>query len=148
MTNGTRRGWGVSVTPWPLFTPRKNLVLIVQEAVWAPGSVWTGAENLAPPPGFDPRTVQPVASRYIDWATGPTATIILIVICTLIHSSLCVLNFHVTNMETKFCQSPRTAQEIKANILHCISKIRNRQLSMKLYIPFYIVVVSLWRCSH
>ena len=26
------------------------------------------AENLAPL-GFDPRTVQPVASRYIDWAT-------------------------------------------------------------------------------
>ena len=33
------------------------------------GPVWTGAENLAtPPPGFDPRTVQPVASRYTDWA--------------------------------------------------------------------------------
>jgi hypothetical protein len=30
--------------------------------------VWTGAENLAPPPGFDPRTVQPVASSYTDWA--------------------------------------------------------------------------------
>jgi hypothetical protein len=25
-----------------------------------------------PPPGFDPRTVQPVASRYIDYATRPT----------------------------------------------------------------------------
>ena len=25
------------------------------------------AENLAPP-GFDPRTVQPVVSRYTDWA--------------------------------------------------------------------------------
>jgi len=24
-----------------------------------------------PPPGFDPRTVQPVASRYTDWATRP-----------------------------------------------------------------------------
>jgi hypothetical protein len=24
-----------------------------------------------PPPGFDLRTVQPVASRYTDWATGP-----------------------------------------------------------------------------
>jgi hypothetical protein len=24
--------------------------------------------NISPPPGFDPRTVQPVASRYIDWA--------------------------------------------------------------------------------
>jgi len=25
-----------------------------------------------PPPGFDPRTVQPVASHYTDWATRPT----------------------------------------------------------------------------
>jgi hypothetical protein len=32
--------------------------------------VWKGAENLAPPV-FDPRTVQLVASRYTDWATGP-----------------------------------------------------------------------------
>jgi hypothetical protein len=36
-------------------------------AGWGPpGPVWTGAENFAPPPGFDPRTVQPVVSRYID----------------------------------------------------------------------------------
>ena len=28
------------------------------------GRVW----KISPPPGFDPRTVQPVASRYIDWA--------------------------------------------------------------------------------
>jgi len=46
--HGTRRGWGVSVTPQPLFTPRKDLVPIVQEAGWAPGLVWTGAENLTP----------------------------------------------------------------------------------------------------
>ena len=26
------------------------------------------------PPGFDPRTVQPVASRYTDHATWPTST--------------------------------------------------------------------------
>jgi hypothetical protein len=30
---------------------------------------------LPPPPGFDPRTVQPIASHYTDWATGPTSTI-------------------------------------------------------------------------
>jgi hypothetical protein len=47
MTNGTRRWWGVSVTPRPLFTPGKYPVPIVQEARWAPGPVWTGAENLA-----------------------------------------------------------------------------------------------------
>jgi hypothetical protein len=25
--------------------------------------------KISPPPGFDPRTVQPVESRYTDWAT-------------------------------------------------------------------------------
>ena len=44
----TRRGWGVSVTPRPLFTSGIDTVPIVQEAVWAPGPVWTGAENFAP----------------------------------------------------------------------------------------------------
>jgi len=46
--HGTRRGWGVSVTPRPPFTPGKDPVPIVQEAEWTPGPVWTGAENLAP----------------------------------------------------------------------------------------------------
>ena len=34
------------------FTPGKDPVPIVQEAGWAPGPVWTGAENLAPPGYF------------------------------------------------------------------------------------------------
>jgi hypothetical protein len=34
--------------PRPLFTPGKDLVPIVQVAGWAPGLVWTGAENLSP----------------------------------------------------------------------------------------------------
>jgi len=29
-------------------------------------------QKISPPPGFDPRTVQPVASRYTDYATRPT----------------------------------------------------------------------------
>jgi hypothetical protein len=48
------------------FTPGKDPVPIVQEAGWAPEPVWIGAENLAPP-RFDPRTLQPVASRYTDY---------------------------------------------------------------------------------
>jgi len=52
-------------------THGKEPVPIVQEAGWASGPVWTGAENLAPP-GFDPRTVQPVGSCYTDYATRPT----------------------------------------------------------------------------
>ena len=36
-------------TPRPgRFTPGKDPVPIVQETGWAPGSVWTGAVNLAP----------------------------------------------------------------------------------------------------
>jgi len=52
----TRRGSGVSFTPRPLFTSGKDPAPIVQEAGWAPGPVWTDAENLAPS-GFNPRTV-------------------------------------------------------------------------------------------
>jgi hypothetical protein len=64
-------GWVVNVTPRPYFTSGKDRVSIVEEAGWAPRPVWTGAENLAPPPGFDPRTVQPLASRCTDCATRP-----------------------------------------------------------------------------
>jgi hypothetical protein len=28
--------------------------------------------KISPPPGFDPRTVQPVASRYTDYVKSPT----------------------------------------------------------------------------
>ena len=45
--HGTRRGGEVSVTPRPLLILRKDPVPIVQETGWAPGPVWTGAENLA-----------------------------------------------------------------------------------------------------
>jgi hypothetical protein len=47
------------------FYPGKDPVPIVQNAKWVPEPVCTGAENLAPP-GFDPRTTQPVTSPYTD----------------------------------------------------------------------------------
>jgi len=42
---GTRRGWVVSSTPRPHFTPGKDPVPISQEAGWAPGPVWTGGKS-------------------------------------------------------------------------------------------------------
>ena len=39
--------------------------------------------KISPPPGFDPRTVQPVASHYTDNATRPT----------LQHKVACILTF-------------------------------------------------------
>ena len=41
----TRRGWVVSSTPRPHFTPGKDPVPILQESGWAPGLVWTGGKS-------------------------------------------------------------------------------------------------------
>jgi len=42
---GTKRGWVVSSTPRPHFTPGKDPVPILQEAGSAPGPVWTGGKS-------------------------------------------------------------------------------------------------------
>ena len=57
---GTRRGWVISSTPRPNFTPGKDPVPIVQETVWAPGPVWTDGKSRSHRE-FWSRTVQPVA---------------------------------------------------------------------------------------
>ena len=59
-------GWVLNVTP-RLPYPGKDPVRIVQVAGWAPVPVWK-VQKISSPPGFDPRTVQPVASRYTDCA--------------------------------------------------------------------------------
>ena len=59
--HGTRRRWGVSVTPRLLFAPGKDPVPIVQEAGWASAPVWRGAENLAPIRSPGPSSPKPVA---------------------------------------------------------------------------------------
>ena len=48
MTHSTRRGWGGQRHAPAALYPREDPVPIVHEAGWAPGPVWTGAENLAP----------------------------------------------------------------------------------------------------
>jgi hypothetical protein len=83
--HGTRRG---ECDAPAVFYPRKR-----------PGTHCTGGwvghragldrcEKSRPPPGFDPRTVQPVASRYTDYAIRPnirpTSTHLLIMTDTLL----------------------------------------------------------------
>jgi len=70
--HGTRRGWGVSIPPQPLFTPGKDLVPIIQEAGWAPGLVWTGAENLIPT--WIRSLDRPARSQLIYWLCYPAHT--------------------------------------------------------------------------
>ena len=42
-----RWGWVVNATFWPLYPWERDAVQTGQEARWASGLVWTGAENLA-----------------------------------------------------------------------------------------------------
>jgi len=69
LDHGTRRGWGVSFTPRPLFTPGKDPVPIVQEAGWAPGPVWTGTENIASTGIRSPD--RPARSQSLYWLSYP-----------------------------------------------------------------------------
>ena len=48
MTTALEGGEGSASRPGRSLPPGKDAVTIVQEAGWAPGPVWTGAENLAP----------------------------------------------------------------------------------------------------
>jgi len=57
-------GWGYQPHAPTASTPGKDPVPIVQEA-GGPRAGLDG-QKISPPPGFDPRTVQPVASRYTD----------------------------------------------------------------------------------
>ena len=58
-------------TPRPgRFTPGKDSVPIVQDAGLGTRAGLDGYGKSRLPQGFDPRTVQPVASRYTDWANS------------------------------------------------------------------------------
>ena len=54
----------VDATPRPLNPCKRHAVHILQKAGWTSGPVWrrSGKRN---PPACDPRTVQPVVSRYL-----------------------------------------------------------------------------------
>jgi len=70
---------GFSITPRTLFTPGKDPVAIVQRLGGPQGR--SGQVRItSPPPGFNPRTVQPVASCYTDWATRPKVSFTCILI--------------------------------------------------------------------
>jgi len=61
---GTRRGWVISSTLRPHFTPGKDPVPIIQEAGWAPGPVWTGRESR---PHRDSIPDRPARSQSLYW---------------------------------------------------------------------------------
>jgi len=58
-------GWVVNAKPRSLYPWERPGTNCIGSCV-CPRAGVDGAENVAPPPGFGPRTVQPVTSRYTD----------------------------------------------------------------------------------
>ena len=81
--HGTRRWWGVSVTPWPFFTPGKTRYPLYR---WMGGPQGRCGQvrKIRPPAGVDPWTVQPVTSLYTDYATWHTLLLLLLIIIMII----------------------------------------------------------------
>ena len=61
-----RVGWVVNATPRPLYPPGKTRYPLYRRLGGQQGRSGR-VRKISPPPGFDPRTAQPVASRYTDW---------------------------------------------------------------------------------
>ena len=99
--HGTRRGWGISITPRLLFTPGKDPAHIVQEAGWAPGPVWTGAENLAPTGILSPD--RPARSQSLYRLRYPTHNSV---------KALGLLTYTLSLRDTQSSTHRRTNQEI------------------------------------
>jgi hypothetical protein len=61
-------GWVVNATPRPgRFTSGKETRNPLYRGLVGPQYQTGRVRKILPPPGFDPRTVQPVASRYTDY---------------------------------------------------------------------------------
>jgi len=73
---GTRRVWVVSSKPRPHFTPGKTRYPFYRR-LGGPQGRSGRAENLVLT-GIRSRTVQPVVSRYTDWATGPASSVLFV----------------------------------------------------------------------
>ena len=64
---GPNKGWVVNATPQPLYLRKRPSTHCIGGWV-VPRAGLDGCGKSRPPPGFDSRTVQAVASRYTDWA--------------------------------------------------------------------------------
>ena len=78
--HGTRRGEGSASRPGPSLPPGKTRYPLYRR-LGGPQGRSGQVRKIWAPPAFDPRAVQPVASRYTDYATRPTGMLGVAVNC-------------------------------------------------------------------
>ena len=77
MTTALEGGEGSASRPGRSLPPGKTRYPLYRR-LGGPQGRCGQVRKISPPPGFDPRTVQTVASRYTDWATRPIIQSVII----------------------------------------------------------------------
>jgi len=124
--HSTRRGWWVSVMPRPLFTPGKTRYPLYRR-LGGPQCRSGVVRIFSHPPGFDPRTFQPVASRYTDWATLPR------------------ISYIFAQKQKEIFSIWKSTSITKDEIRGEWIKLRNDQLSDPYFLPNIVRVLKSWR---
>jgi len=75
LDHGTRRVGGQSHAPAALYPLERSGTYCTEG--WVGPRAGLDGWKISPPPGFAPRTIQPVPSRYTDYATRPTGSLVL-----------------------------------------------------------------------
>ena len=75
-------------------------------------------QKISPPPGFDPRTVWPLASRYTDYGIRPTY--IHIYIHTHTHTPLKIKDTNVFHGSQPICMVPEKHENKQWDVLESI----------------------------
>jgi len=83
LDRGTRRGWAVSSTPQPHFTPGKDPVPILQETRWGTRASLYG-RKISSPPGFNPKPSTRISVAIPTELPDPQTNIIYSIINTTI----------------------------------------------------------------
>jgi len=75
LTTALEGGEGSASRPCRSLPPEKKTWYPLYRRLGGPQGRSGQVRKISLPPGFGPRTVQPVASRYTDYATRPTITV-------------------------------------------------------------------------
>jgi hypothetical protein len=121
--HSTRSSEGSASRPGHFLPPGKNRYPLYRRLAGPHGrfgQVW----KISPPPGFDPRAVQPVASRYTDWATRPP------------NRQVIRLN-HLSPELNPICY---LLALLAHDFLH-VSRIRVKSLNLRLLMSIYIIYI-------
>ena len=107
------------------------------------GQVW----KISPPPGFNPRTVQPIASRYTDYANQPTILHVPQAKCVSVHLWHPNTSHTHTHTHTKTClftYSPPWLSPLTSHHAHPPSYTKTHTSMHTLY----HCMMSQWPCHN